>query len=209
MSVQTDYWLETIADALAKQGFAIEDNFLSHQEVQDILQVFEIHQENGQFKIAGIGKSDEVLIDQSIRGDRIRWINPQDALPPVQIFLKKINDLIDYLNATCFLGIKDYEAHFTMYPPGTFYERHLDQFKTSGNRKISFICYLNEGWTPADGGELRLYLEDGHKDINPIAGRLACFVSSEIEHEVLVCHRTRYSMTGWMLNQHKSLDFLP
>lgn len=208
MQAQAIDWLERIASQLAEQGFAVEDDFLNNQQVDDILKVFEIHQNNEAFKKAGIGKSEDFQVDRSIRGDLIKWIDPKTALPPVKLFLDKIHSLIEYLNRTCFLGIQDYETHFTMYPSGTFYARHLDQFKDSGNRKISFICYLNENWQPENGGQLRLFLENEELDVLPIAGRLACFVSSEIEHEVLVCNKTRYSLTGWMLNQKKTLDFL-
>ncbi|MTI21342.1 2OG-Fe(II) oxygenase [Fulvivirga sp. RKSG066] len=208
MQVATVNWLEHIANDLAEQGFAIEDNFLSPGEVDEILHVFDIHRENDRFKKAGIGKSDDFLVDKSIRGDYITWVDPKNAYPPVQRFLQKVEELKEYLNQTCFLGIQDYETHFTIYPEGSFYARHLDQFKNTGNRKISFICYLNQVWDHDNGGHLRLYLEDGPTDILPIAGRLACFVSSEIEHEVMVCNKSRYSLTGWMLNQKKELDFL-
>ncbi len=209
MKIHTDTWLESIADSLATHGFAIEDNFLSLREVREIKTVFEIHKDQDRFKKAGIGKADEHQLNKTIRGDYIKWIDPNHAFAPVQGYLSKINDLIEYLNKTCYLGIQDYESHFTIYPSGSFYKRHLDQFRDTGNRKISFICYLNEDWQPAYGGQLRMYLPKGHKDVMPLAGRLACFVSSEIEHEVIKCTQPRYSITGWMLNQKKTLDFLP
>jgi len=209
MKVETLSWLESIAGSLAKQGFAIEDNFLSSKEVNDILHIFEVHKEKDNFKKAGIGKSEDFLIDREIRGDYIKWIDPANAYEPVKVFLSKVDQLMAYLNETCYLGIRDYETHFTIYPEGSFYEKHLDQFQDSGNRKISFICYLNREWIEENGGQLRLYIDGGYKDILPLAGRLACFVSSEIEHEVLKCTKSRYSLTGWMLNQKKSLEFLP
>lgn len=209
MELQETDWKEYIASNLAEKGYAIDDTFLTLEEVKSILEVFELHRKNDSFKKAGIGKTDEVIIDTSIRGDYIKWIDPKNAYDPVKVFLHKVDELKDYLNRTCFLGIQDYETHFTIYPAGSFYARHLDQFKDSGNRKISFICYLNEDWKEENGGQLRLYLGEGEKDVLPIAGRLACFVSSEIEHEVRVCNRQRFSLTGWMLNQKQSLDFLP
>ncbi|MDX1629567.1 MAG: 2OG-Fe(II) oxygenase [Fulvivirga sp.] len=208
MKVISNNWQETIASGLAEQGFAIFDNFLSLQEVIEVLDVLELEKQNDRFRKAGIGKSDDRQIIAKIRGDYIKWIDPNHALLPVKNFLNKMESLVDYLNRTCFLGIQDYETHFTVYPKGTRYVRHLDQFQDKGNRVISFVCYLNHEWTEADGGQLRLYLANKHFDVLPTAGRLACFVSSEIEHEVLECHKERYSITGWMLNQQKSLDFL-
>lgn len=207
MNITTDY-LEFVADGLANQDYAIIDNFLPIEEVHDILKVFALHQDHDRFKRAGIGKDDNLQYDRSIRGDYIKWIDPKAALPPVQKFLDRINHLKDYLNRTCFLGIKDYETHFTIYPPGSFYKRHLDQFKNDGARKISFICYLNTNWQPGDGGELRLYLEEGVKDVTPTAGKLACFRSEIIEHEVLLSKKDRFSLTGWMLNLPLGLEFV-
>jgi SM-20-related protein len=62
------------------------------------------------------------------------------------------------------------------------------------------ICYLNENWTEDDGGQLRVYFPDQSKDFFPIAGRLVCFRSDLLEHEVLPATRERLSLTGWILD---------
>lgn len=205
---KSEHYLEQLADGLASQDYAIIDNFLSMEEVSNILTVFEIHQQHDRFKRAGIGKDDKYQRDESIRGDYIKWIERSSAMPPVLTFLDKIDELKDYLNRTCFLGIRDYETHFTIYPPGSFYKKHVDQFRTDGARKISFICYLNPNWKPNDGGELRIHHGHGHFDVEPIAGRLACFRSEIVEHEVLKSYNHRYSLTGWMLNMPIGLEFV-
>jgi SM-20-related protein len=46
-----------------------------------------------------------------------------------------------------------------------------------------------------------MYLPDGALDILPQAGKLVCFRSDQIEHEVLPATRPRMSITGWMLDQ--------
>ncbi|MBC5993919.1 2OG-Fe(II) oxygenase [Pontibacter cellulosilyticus] len=204
---------EQIADRLSDKGYAIVDNFLEPEEVHNLLEVLQHHQEQGTFKKAGIGTADQFTVDKQVRGDFIRWIEPSEALPPTQIFLDRMNEVMRYINRTCFLGLKDFEFHFTVYPPGTVYQRHLDQFQTNDHRRLSFICYLNEDWKPENGGNLRLYLpnEDGTEeevDILPIAGRLACFRADLIPHEVLAANRHRYSLTGWMLDQLNELTFL-
>ena len=200
--------LEEIADGLATQNYAAIENFLSINEVNAILEVFSLHLDTDNFKRAGVGKNDHFQYDNSIRGDYIKWIDPATALPPVHLFLDKINDLKDYLNQTCFLGIKDYETHFTVYPEGSFYKRHVDQFMNDGARKISFICYMNVNWREGDGGELRLFLDNEVKDITPTAGKLACFRSEIVEHEVLLSKKQRLSLTGWMLNHPVGLGFI-
>ena len=96
-----------------------------------------------------------------------------------------------------------YMGNFAVYPEGAFYNFHLDVFQHTKARKLSIVCYLNFDWVAEDGGQLRLYLpqEDGpeqHIDILPVAGRLVCFNSQTLEHEVLPGRRRRFSITGWL-----------
>ena len=200
--------LEEMAGQLAKRDYAIINDFLSAEEIDDILNVFDFHKKKGKFKKAAVGTSDNKTVDQSVRKDLIKWIENDNAKSPTQVFLNRIDAVKDFLNRTCFLGIKEYETHFTIYPPGAFYKKHLDQFSSSGHRKISFICYLNVNWQPEDGGELRMFLPTGILDIAPMAGKLVCFRSDVVEHEVLECYANRYSLTGWMLDQYIDLSFL-
>ena len=92
--------------------------------------------------------------------------------------------------------------HFALYPPGAFYKRHLDAFKERNARKISLILYLNQDWQVTDGGQLRMYLPEQRLDISPLGGRLVCFRSELIEHEVLPAKRDRLSITGWLTNKN-------
>ena len=67
------------------------------------------------------------------------------------------------------------------------------------------ILYLNESWTKADGGQLRMYFpqKDGSErveDVLPLGGRLVVFLSEEIPHEVLPTLKERISITGWLRN---------
>ena len=96
----------------------------------------------------------------------------------------------------------------TVYPAGSFYKRHLDQFKADDHRKLSVICYLNNNWTAERGGQLRLHLSTDILDILPLAGRMVCFRSDQIEHEVLPAIKDRLSLTGWILDQLADLKHL-
>jgi len=202
-----------IADDLAEQGFSILPQFLSVEEVEELLEVFEVHREHHRFKQAGIGMKNAYQLNEDIRRDRIKWIEPEHALEPTKRFLAKVGDIRMLLNHTLYLGIKDFEAHFAIYPPGGFYKRHLDQLRHNDHRRISFVCYMNIGWQNGDGGELRLYLKNDNGvetnfDVEPVGGKLVLFRSDVIEHEVLPAKKERYSITGWMLDQPKELTFL-
>src|SRR5690606_33675317 len=93
-----------------------------------------------------------------------------------------------------------FESHFAHYGTGDFYKKHLDAFKGETNRVLSLVYYLNPGWLPEDGGELKLYLsEDEGRTINvtPAFGTLVVFLSEDFPHEVLPAKRDRYSIAGW------------
>lgn len=193
--------LDTIADGLAENGYAVVDHFLSEDEVRRILQLDDFKNALLHFKKAGIGKSTDKQINESIRGDYIQWIDKETAPPEIKVYLQRLSELIAFVNQALFLSLKDAEVHMTVYPEGTYYKRHLDQFRKDDHRKLSVICYLNEGWQESHGGQLRMYLPEGEKDVLPVAGRLVCFRSDQIEHEVIAGTRERMSLTGWILDR--------
>ena len=199
---------DSIVDGLAEKGYAVADSFLSQAEVDAILATAEFKHGIDQFKKAGIGKNQDLQINEAIRGDYIHWLDKNTAAAPAKVYLDRLHELIQYINRTLFLSLKDYEVHMTIYPIGSFYKRHLDQFKKDDHRKLSVICYLNNDWTAAHGGDLRMYLPGETLDFLPIAGRLVCFRSDQIEHEVLPATRERLSLTGWILDQVADLRHL-
>lgn len=190
---------EQIACGLADSGFAVTDNFLQPFEAAAILNLPFFSNGLEGFRRAGISKQGSVHTE--IRGDYIRWIDPQTADVETRVYLSRLQDLIQYLRQSLFISIQDAELHYTVYPPGTFYKRHLDQFRHDDHRKLSVICYLNPNWKKEEGGQLKLYLDDGKEEaILPQAGRLVCFRSDMLEHEVLPATRPRLSITGWLLD---------
>lgn len=200
--------LNTVVDGIAEDGFAIVDDFLSTDEVDAILRLDEFKNSLLQFKKAGIGQNNDKQINESIRGDYIQWINPNTAPIALQSYLARLREFISIVNQNLFLSLKDFEIHLTNYPAGTYYKRHLDQFKKDDHRKLSIICYLNKDWQHSEGGQLRIYLPKTEVDALPLAGRLVCFRSDLLEHEVLPATRERLSITGWILDQYADLRFL-
>lgn len=195
---------DAIADGLAEQGYAVVDHFLNEEEVSAILQHGDFNDARQRFKKAGIGKQQDAQINEAIRGDYIHWLDPATASAPVKVYLDRLDELVRFLNRALFLSLKSAEVHLTAYPPGTYYKRHLDQFKKDDHRKLSVIFYLNEHWLPEHGGQLRMYLPAGEQDYLPLAGRLVCFRSDQIEHEVITATRERLSITGWVLDREIS-----
>ncbi|MDP5158219.1 MAG: 2OG-Fe(II) oxygenase [Flaviramulus sp.] len=189
---------EKIISDIAKQKFSISDAFFSAEEV-DLLRasLTQRHEEDG-FKKAAVGNRLNETIVKSIRGDLILWMDEANANSSEGLFFNKINNLVSYLNKTCFLGILHKEFHYAIYPKDTFYKKHIDTFQNDDRRKLSFVCYLNEdGWLPENGGELVLFLEE-EKIIYPLPGRVVVFESQIIEHEVRPVNTERLSITGWL-----------
>ena len=210
---QLEQAFDILVDSLAQKGYAIMDNFLSEEECTEIRGIIDRHEEEGRLKKAGIGAGHDFQVNRSIRGDLIRWIEPEQVAPVTQDYLAKLKVMMNYINRTLYLSLKDSELHYTVYLPGKIYQRHLDQLRQNDHRRLSVICYLNDDWLPEHGGELRLYLpqKDGsevQKDVLPVAGRLICFRSDLLEHEVLPATRPRYSITGWLLDQLAALTHL-
>ena len=193
--------LNKLADQIAENGFAVIDDFLSNEEIDRILALQGFKNGLLQFKKAGIGKNQDKQINEAIRGDYIQWIDPNNAEPPLLTYLDRLKQVIAFVNQSLFLSLKDCEVHQTIYPIGSFYKRHLDQFKKDDHRKLSVICYLNKDWKEADGGQLRMFIGHESKDILPVAGRLVCFRSDLLEHEVLPATRERLSLTGWLIDK--------
>src|SRR5258708_8713913 len=199
---------EKVADGLAQQGYAIIDPFLSHSERGAKLEIGDVKGGLVEFKKGGVGKERERKINETIRGDYVQWIDRPSAGRELKVYLDKLDTMISYINRTLFLSLKDFEVHLTLYPSGSGYTRPLDQFRGDDHRRLSVILYLNEGWKEEEGGQLRLHLPGGPIDVFPIAGRLVCFRSDKIEHEVMPATRDRLSITGWVLDQLAELKYL-
>ena len=197
---------EPVFDQLAERGFAVVDDFLDAPLLHLLRERMRALEQHDELEKAGIGTLGDYRIRESMRGDYIHWLeaeNPNDAA-----YLERMQELRQRINRTCFLSLSGEEFHFASYPPGSYYIRHLDQFKGRNNRMISCILYLNANWEDGDQGCLRIYPESGPSDIEPLLNRLVLFRSDELEHEVLPTRAYRRSITGWFLYQKPGLGFL-
>ncbi|MDC1448747.1 2OG-Fe(II) oxygenase [Flavobacteriaceae bacterium] len=204
MDFELDPLFETIISDLTTQDYSVVDHFIDPKTLSLLRNSLLAHFEEDRFKKAAIGSKTNEVIAAAIRGDYILWIDEKVQTQVETLFFKRLNDLVAYLNRTCFLGILQTEFHYALYPTGTGYKRHLDSFQNDNKRKLSIAFYLNsEDWSQTDGGALALYLEGDQSEeqtilVNPIAGRMVIFESQKIPHEVLIAHRDRLSITGWL-----------
>lgn len=160
------------------------------------------------FKAAGIGPSNNAQLNHEIRNDFTFWIDeqnwPEGLTYSESMALKNYCRFLDLTRDTLKnyfrIGLNSYETHFAVYPPGHFYKKHVDQTADNNRRYFSFVLYLNELWSPKDGGQLVGYKGDQEIfKILPLNQTLIVFQSS-VEHEVLPSLKERFSMTGWFRN---------
>lgn len=200
--------LSSLTQSLVEQGYAIRENFIPSELASALLARLKLHLNKDEFTQAGIGSGGDFQKRNSIRGDEILWIPKQATEQEFVAWNNLMQVFSEELNQQLFAGIRDFEFHLAHYPIGTYYDRHLDQFKGRNNRILSCILYLNENWKLGDGGELVLYTNDKPVTIAPIFGTFVCFFSDTFEHEVLTTQVDRYSVTGWMLNYPVGLGFM-
>ncbi|MDX1447025.1 2OG-Fe(II) oxygenase [Lishizhenia sp.] len=194
-------------DELAQKDFVVIDNYLSEEIFANVFNFFQSKRDEDALAKAGIGSLGDHTIVEEIRGDYVYWIDKHKDQELVDLHTQ-MDDLVAKVNRYLFLSISDFEYHLAFYPKGTFYQKHLDQFKGRNNRQLSYVLYLNKDWKQGDGGELRIFGEAGNLDIAPKANRLVLFKSGVLEHEVLTTETGRMSLTGWMLNNPVGLGFL-
>jgi SM-20-related protein len=189
---------------LTEQGWSVQDNFLGTELIQQLAQECRNQHSLGLLHEAGVGRAKQFVINKSVRGDQIRWLEAGMS-DSTDLYLDEMTKLRLLLNEQLFLGLKNSENHFAVYTQGAFYQKHVDRFRGSRDdgsrcRIVSSVLYLNSDWKPEHGGELRLHLNAQHHDIAPVANRLVLFISADIWHEVLPAKAERLSLTGWFKN---------
>jgi SM-20-related protein len=185
-----------IADELAQQRWSIASDFLEAGAWRALAEHALGAWRAGELRPAAVGRGADRALRPEIRGDRIAWIDPARCAPEVSSYLIRMEALRLELNRD-FLGLLDFESHFAVYPAGERYALHADRFARDARRVLSTVLYLNAGWTPADGGALRLHPEGAAPvDVLPLGGTLVVF-ASDLAHEVLPARRVRLSLAGW------------
>jgi SM-20-related protein len=191
--------IEQVTERLATTGFACVTDLFPDDLLDDLEREVRRHDASHELTPAGIGRGDDFAVARRVRDDRTRWI--EGGTPVEDRFLAALETLRQEVNRRLMLGIFEVEAHYAVYQPGAYYQRHLDSFRGARNRLLTLVLYLNRGWTPADGGELLIYPEANAAPaiaaVRPVRGQAVIFLSETVPHEVAVTNRTRYSIAAW------------
>ncbi|MCF2949349.1 2OG-Fe(II) oxygenase [Paraglaciecola aquimarina] len=190
--------LDVIANNLADAGYVILQDFLS-EELAKLLQHQAQTLSETDFKPASIGRNQDQQLNSKVRSDRSLWLNKESETQ--RQYLDFMEQVRVGLNRRLFMGLFDFECHFSHYQPGDFYLKHLDAFKGRSNRALSTVYYLNPSWQESFGGELVLYSSEQDSSIltriKPVFNQCVIFLSDSFPHEVLVSHKDRFSIAGW------------
>ncbi|MBI3555001.1 MAG: 2OG-Fe(II) oxygenase [Deltaproteobacteria bacterium] len=196
--------LEVLAEQLEKTGMCVAPDFMPASLCQKLREDMVAIRAAGGFGRAGTGKGEGLAVRDQVRRDEIHWLERSVANPVQGRLWESLDSLKQAFNRGLFLGLRNFEGHYASYPAGGFYKRHLDCFEKDDARMVSLVLYLNQGWQAGDGGELRIYPGGGQAmDVQPREGTLVCFLSRDMEHEVLATRSPRFSFTGWFKSEHK------
>ena len=188
----------SLIESLVEHHWFVAENYLPASLCLGLRQELLTLHQGDQLTAAGIGRGREHQLARRVRGDFTHWLDGTSLIQ--QEFLALMRELKTELNRELFLGLFEYESHYAFYPPGAFYQKHLDAFRGRSNRVVTTVLYLNPDWQPGDAGEMRLYdprTDQPLMDIPPRLGTLVCFLSEALPHEVLTTHKNRASIAGW------------
>lgn len=185
-----------LAQSLSSQGWCVLEHYFPATLIAELAtEVLELHK-NQHLRPAGIGRGQQLQQDRKIRQDAIHWLDGSSSAQ--QEYLRMMHALKATLNQQLYLGLHELEAHFAVYAPGAFYQKHLDSFQGAANRIVSVVSYLNTDWPETAGGELIIYAQDEEIiQVKPEAGKLVVFLSEEIPHAVHPAQLQRLSIAGW------------
>ncbi|MBT5186378.1 MAG: 2OG-Fe(II) oxygenase [Kordiimonadaceae bacterium] len=188
---------DVICKDLSTKSYSVQKNAIPEELINLLCE--RVNSEDGpHYKSAGIGRSVSQHKNQSVRRDKIAWID--DDMLIDQKWNLWTETLRTALNRQLFMGLTPIECHYARYEKGGFYKKHIDAFSGTDNRKISIVIFLNDAWKTADEGELMLYVGPDHDEkilVSPEIGTLVIFLSTEVPHEVLPTNGTRNSIAGW------------
>ncbi|GGY03431.1 2OG-Fe(II) oxygenase [Paludibacterium paludis] len=199
-----------LTDALLERGWVVDTTLFSREDVAALRVACEAEWRDGKFHEAATGRAEGQRRRAEIRSDSVLWLDEARPSPALSRYFAILDEIRVAVNRQLFLGLHDLEAHFAVFPEGTFYKKHLDRFRDDDARTLTAVLYLNEAWQPENGGQMRLYLDEDctdYRDIEPEAGTLALFLSGRFWHEVLPARCPRLSVTGWFRRRNESLPW--
>ncbi len=194
-----EFDIDLICQDLYQYGYCYVKNILDETILNGLIDTINVIISDNNMAHAHIGREHKRILEQTIRTDKIHWINGNNIYE--EKLLTFLESMRLNLNKRLMLGLFNFEAHYAIYQQGDFYKRHLDSFKGQKNRIISVVIYLNKQWKIDNGGLLQLYQNtDSHNAfgaIIPEYNHAVFFLSEDIPHEVTPAFADRLSIACW------------
>ncbi|XP_004921799.2 egl nine homolog 1 isoform X2 [Bombyx mandarina] len=205
---------------MTQYGVCVLNNFLGKDQgllvLNEVLKMYR----SGIFTAGQLVSSPGSTEAQTIRSDRITWIDGKEPQCfHIRQLISKVDNIILRANKMANNGkMGDFvingrtKAMVACYPGlGSHYVKHVDNPNKDG-RCITAIYYLNLDWdVKRYGGLLRVFPEGTNQvaDIAPIFDRMLFFWSDRRNpHEVQPAYSTRYAITLWYFDAHEREEAL-
>eukprot|EP00746_Dinoflagellata_sp_MGD_P021966 gnl/MRDRNA2_/MRDRNA2_151287_c0_seq1.p1 gnl/MRDRNA2_/MRDRNA2_151287_c0~~gnl/MRDRNA2_/MRDRNA2_151287_c0_seq1.p1 ORF type:complete len:911 (-),score=191.01 gnl/MRDRNA2_/MRDRNA2_151287_c0_seq1:16-2748(-) len=218
-----EHVLNHVARALHEKSFCIIDNFLPEETIEDLRRGTHAsipEMTRGATGAAALVQDNDEMLERTLnegrRGDMIKFCNNGD-MPGCPELEAAVDDLVEGLKENDLIAERlqfvDFANFpmFSIYPGGASrYVRHIDNDASDG-RRLTVILYLNKGWQPEHGGQLRLFdpkltSQTVKMDVDPVFNRLLIFwADEEVPHEVMAAHKDRAAVSIWFLCSRESL----
>lgn len=191
---------EHLIAGLAERGYGVVDDALAADMIERLILDCRARESTGAMTDAGIGRDQAHAVETEVRRVRASWLDGGGRGEGE--FLALAEQLRLAINRQLYLGLFEFEAQFLTYPPGGFYERHLDSLAGARNRVVSLVLYLNPDWNAAHGGELDIWASRDAMGpplftVAPRAGTLVAMLSEDIPHAVRPSAAVRRVIAGW------------
>ncbi len=181
---------DTEVEHLGRDGWFTREAFLG-----DAL-ALRLREEAAAVPLRRAGVRRDAQLDDAVRSDEFAWITSAEATGAFRDARARFTDLMAQLNEAAWFGLRQFDLQLARYQSGANYVRHRDAFPGDDNRRVTAIVYLNAGWEPAHGGQLRLHVTPV-VEVEPRLDRLVVFRSEQVEHEVLPARAERWALTAW------------
>ncbi len=198
--------IAAIADDLTIKGWSHQPGLMPPELTEALRAELVALDAAAELEAAGIGRQDALVLDRDIRKARITWMDGESAAQ--RAFLDWAETFRLHLNIELFLGLFELEASFAVYPPGGFYELHVDSFRGARNRIVSLVVYLNADWDADHGGALAIFAPESQTDAEPVArflplgGDAVFMMSEDVPHAIEPTRAKRLAIAAWWrLNQ--------
>lgn len=188
---------ERVVDGLANPGYVVIPQAFAPELVEAVRA--EALSRRDMFRPAGIGH--QATRVQAVRGDAIDWLEWGEGGATMQPFWHEMEAMRDAVNHSLYLGLRELECHFALYPQGGGYQKHYDNPQGRSARTVTILLYLNPNWQPEHGGQLHIFDPADEtrllREVEPRMGTFVAFLSERFPHEVRPARHERLSLTGW------------